>query len=75
VNGAGDVQAVGRHPVLVESHWLTIQEDVAGLPHALEFEEDFIAGKFGRKLEMFAVPSQTFEGAAVPAAMGNDLTK
>jgi hypothetical protein len=41
------------------------------LAHPLEFEKDFIAGKFGRKLEMFAVPGQAFEGAAVAAAMGN----
>jgi hypothetical protein len=25
------------------------------LPHALEFEEDLIAGKLGRELEMFAI--------------------
>ena len=75
VNGAGDVQTVGRHPVLVKPDCLAVQENVAGLPHALEFEEDLTAGKSGRKLEMFAVPNQPFEGAQVPAAMRNDLTK
>src|ERR1039458_2087547 len=71
----GDVQAVGGDSVLVKPHLLAIQENVAGLPHALEFEKNLIVGKFGRKLEMFAVPDQPFIGAAVPAAMRNDLTE
>src|ERR1017187_10707465 len=75
VNGAGDVQAVGCHPVLVKPNLLAIQEDISGLPHALELEKDFAAGKLGRKLEVFAVPGQPFVSAAVATAMGNDLTK
>ena len=75
VNGVGDVQAVGRHPVLVKPNWLAIQEDVAGLPYALEFEEDPIVRQGRRKLEMLAVPGQSLVGAEIAPAVGDDLTK
>ena len=64
MDGVGDVQAVGGHAVLIESDLLAVEEDLAGLPHPLEFEEDLLAGKAGRKLEMLAVPGQPFVRAA-----------
>jgi hypothetical protein len=75
VYGAGDIQAVCRHAVLVEPGEFAVEENLAGLPHAFEFEKNFVAGKSGGELEMLAVPGQPFVGAAVAAAMGNDLAK
>ena len=75
MNRAGDVQSEGSHPVFVKPGWFAVQKNVAGLSHTFKFEEDLVAGKFGRKFEMLAVPDETLEGAAVPAAVGNDLTE
>ena len=51
---------------------LAVQENVAGLPHAFEFQKDPVAGISGRQLEMFAVPGKPFVRAAIAAAVVDD---
>ena len=43
VHRIGDVDAVGGNSVLIQSDRFPIEENVAGLAHAFEFEKDFAA--------------------------------
>src|SRR5690348_1385814 len=56
MHGVGYIDAVCRDSVLIQTNLLAVEKDVPGLPHTLEFEKELMAGSFGWKLEMFAIP-------------------
>ena len=72
VHGGGDVHSVRGHSVFVKAHGFAVQENVAGLPHALEFQKDVVSGKFGGQLEVFPVPDDSFVCPPVAAAVRDD---
>jgi len=51
---------------------MAVEEDVAGLAHALELDEDAMARGQGRELEVLAIPGEPLVGAAVAAAVGDE---
>ena len=73
--GVGDVDAVGGDSVLVEADRIAVEEDVAGLAHSLELEEDAMAGGQGGEPEVLAIPGEALVGAAVAAAVGDELAE
>ena len=73
VRRIGDVEAVRRDSVFTQPDLLAVKEDVARLAHALEFEEDLVAGQIGGQPEVFAVPRESLIGAAVATAVGDEL--
>jgi hypothetical protein len=68
-----DVDAVGGNSVLIQADRFPIEENVAGLAHAFEFEKDFAAREAGRKFEVLAVPGEPLVGSQVAAAVRDDL--
>ena len=75
LHGVGNVHAVRGDSIFIQADRFAIQENVARLTHALEFDKYFLARKVGRELEVFAVPRETLVGADVAAAVHNDLAE
>ena len=71
----GDVDSVRGHAILVQANLLAVEEYVARLSHALELEEDLVAGEARGQLEVLAIPREAFVGASVPAAMRDQLAE
>ena len=70
-----DVDTVGGNSVFIQADRFPIQENVARLAHAFEFEKDFAAGEAGRKREVFAIPREPLVGSQVAAAVRDDLSE
>ena len=47
-DAVGDVQAVAGHAVLIQPDLLAVKVEDARLAHALELEEELVAGEFQR---------------------------
>ena len=54
---------------------MAVEEDVTGLAHALELDEDAMAGGQGGEPEVLAIPGEALVGAAVAAAVGDELAE
>ena len=70
-----NVDAIGGDAVLIQADLLAVEEDVSSLAHAFELEEDAVAGKRGRELEVLAIPGESFVRTHVAAAMGDELAE
>ena len=68
-----NIDSVGSNSVFIQADLFPIQEDVARLPHALKFEEDFAPEITGGQLEVFAIPRDPLVRAHVAAAVRDDL--
>jgi hypothetical protein len=61
-----DVDPIGGDAVLIQTDLLAVKEDVSSLAHAFELEEDAVAGKRGRELEVLAIPGESFVPMSPP---------
>jgi hypothetical protein len=70
-----NINAIGGDAVLIQADLLAVEEDVSSLAHAFELEEDAVAGKRGRELEVLAIPGESFVRTHVAATMGDELAE